>query len=154
MKIKNLILVVWLRKQIITQKLVKLNQNLLIIIKKKNITTPEFNRLIAEVFDARLARANLVARQILMMNLKDKIKKLTQPKQNTCFWKWTYKAANIWFNSFQRQKLFWRKWYAKLFSISANVQIFEKELKVLVVIVIFISRDLRDCLMKILQVLL
>ena len=63
----------------------KLKQNLLIIIKKKNITTPEFNRLIAEVFDARLARANLVARQILMMNLKDKIKKLTQPKQNTCF---------------------------------------------------------------------
>ena len=61
----------------------KLKQNLLIIIKKKNITTPEFNRLIAEVFDARLARANLVARQILMMNLKDKIKKLTQPKQNT-----------------------------------------------------------------------
>ena len=63
----------------------KLKQNLLIIIKKKNITTPEFNRLIAEVFDARLARANIVATQILMMNLKDKIKKLTQPKQNTCF---------------------------------------------------------------------
>ena len=54
---------------------------------EKCITTLEFNRLIAEVFDATLARANLVTRQILMMNIKDKIKKLTQPKQNTCFWK-------------------------------------------------------------------
>ena len=52
---------------------------------EKCITTLEFNRLIAEVFDATLARANLVTRQILMMNIKDKIKKLTQPKQNTCF---------------------------------------------------------------------
>ena len=52
---------------------------------EKCIITLEFNRLIAEVFDATLARANLVTRQILMMNIKDKIKKLTQPKQNTCF---------------------------------------------------------------------
>ena len=51
---------------------------------EKCITTLE---VIAEVFDATLARANLVTRQILMMNIKDKIKKLTQPKQNTCFWK-------------------------------------------------------------------
>ena len=42
----------------------------------KYVTNPEFDKLLAEVFDARLAR------QILMINWKVSIKKLTQIKQN------------------------------------------------------------------------
>ena len=40
----------------------------------KYITTPEFNKLPAEVFDARLAQANLVAKT----NFDDKLKSLHQ----------------------------------------------------------------------------
>ena len=40
------------------QKLVNLKRNLLILIMKKYITTPEFNFLAASVFNARLAQAN------------------------------------------------------------------------------------------------
>ena len=50
-----------------TQKLLKLKRNLLIII-MTNITTPEFNTLAAGVCNARLAQANLINKQILMLN--------------------------------------------------------------------------------------
>ena len=56
MKIKFLLLVVWLKKQIMTQKLVNLKRKLM-----KYITTPEFNKVTVENFAARLAEADLVA---------------------------------------------------------------------------------------------
>ena len=34
----------------------------------KYITTPEFNTLAADVFNARLAQANLIKKQTLMLN--------------------------------------------------------------------------------------
>ena len=46
-----------------TQKLVNLKRNLLIII-MTYITTPEFNTLSVDVFNARLAQANLKAKNI------------------------------------------------------------------------------------------
>ena len=54
-------------KQIMTQKLLKLKINLIIIIMNnhnhdKFITTPVFNTLVADVFNARLARANLITK--------------------------------------------------------------------------------------------
>ena len=50
-----------LKKQIITQKLVSLKRNLLIII-MISFTAPEFNTLGAIVFNARLAQANLITK--------------------------------------------------------------------------------------------
>ena len=56
-------LVVLLKKQIIIQKLLKLKRNLLIVIMiNKYMTTPEFNTLASDVFNARLAQANLVSK--------------------------------------------------------------------------------------------
>ena len=60
-------LVVWLKKLTITQKLMKLKKNKI----KKNtdhsndkyITTPEFNKLTAESFAARLAQVNLITKR-------------------------------------------------------------------------------------------
>ena len=49
----------------------------------KYITTPEFNTLAADVFNARLAQANLVIKQILMLNYQVLTKGLLQIKQNT-----------------------------------------------------------------------
>ena len=44
----------------------------------KYITTPEFNTLAADVFNARLAQANLVAKQILIIQYQALIEKLLQ----------------------------------------------------------------------------
>ena len=46
------------------------------------LLTLEFDKLSAEVFDARLARANSVTK-ILMINLKWKIKKINKKKTKT-----------------------------------------------------------------------
>ena len=46
----------------------------------KYITTPEFNNLAARVFTARLARENLVTKQIFILNCKNSIKKLIKIK--------------------------------------------------------------------------
>ena len=51
-------LVVWLRKQIITQKLVKLNKKITDHNHDKYINTSEFNKLTAETSAARLKYAN------------------------------------------------------------------------------------------------
>ena len=45
-----------------TQRSMKLKRKLLIITSDKYITTPEFNKLIRENFDARLAQADLVTK--------------------------------------------------------------------------------------------
>ena len=49
----------------------------------KYITTPEFNTLSAEVFDARSAQANLVTKKNFDDKLKVSIKKLPHLKQST-----------------------------------------------------------------------
>ena len=48
----------------------------------KYITTPEFIKLSAEVFDARLARVNLVTKTDFEDKLETSIKKLAQTKKN------------------------------------------------------------------------
>ena len=48
----------------------------------KYITTPEFNKLTAEIFAARLAQANLVTKTDFDNKLINLNKKLTQIKQN------------------------------------------------------------------------
>ena len=55
-------LVVLFKKQIMTQKLVKLKKNPLIIIMINILQLPQFNTLAADVFNARLAQANLMTK--------------------------------------------------------------------------------------------
>ena len=50
----------------------------------KYITTPEFNTSVAGVFNARLPRANLVTKQISMLNCQALAGTLLQINQNTC----------------------------------------------------------------------
>ena len=73
---KLLILLIQLKKRPITQKLVKLKRKYLSLKHNKYITTPEFNKLTAENFAARLKQANLASQNdtadfienILMIN--------------------------------------------------------------------------------------
>ena len=55
-------LVVQLKKQFMTQELVNLKKKLTDHNHGKYITTPEFNTLAADVFNARLAQANLITK--------------------------------------------------------------------------------------------
>ena len=52
--------VVWLKKLTITQKLMKLKKKDTDHCHDKYITTPEFNKLTAENFDAKLEQTNLI----------------------------------------------------------------------------------------------
>ena len=63
-----------------TQKSVSLKRNILIIIMKKYITTPEFNTLAADVFNTRLAQADLVRRTGFNAKLSSLNRKITSNK--------------------------------------------------------------------------
>ena len=58
----------------------------------KYITTPDFNTLAADVFNARLAQANLVTKQIFMLNYQVLIEKLLQINQTTSLLKMSLKS--------------------------------------------------------------
>ena len=75
-------LVVKLKNQIMTQKLVDLKKKLTYHNHDKYITTPEFNTLAPNIFKARLAQANVIKRQILMLNCQVLIEHLPQINQN------------------------------------------------------------------------
>ena len=59
----------------------------------KHITTPEFNKVSAEIFYARLARANLVRKTDFDNKLKSQNQKLTQTKQSIYLLKMNLKSS-------------------------------------------------------------
>ena len=58
----------------------------------KYITTPEFNTLAADVFNARLAQANLVTKTDFDAKLSSLNRKLLQTNQNTYLFKMNLKS--------------------------------------------------------------
>ena len=90
----------------------------------KFITTPEFNTLAADVFNARWAQANLITKTDFDAKLSNLNRKITKNKTRHLLVENELKVKNFWFKLFYWQKSFWWKWYTKLFSISANKQIF------------------------------
>ena len=73
-------LVVLFKKQIMTQKLVKLKKNSLIIIMINILQLPQFNTLAADVFNARLAQANLITKTDFDAKLSSLNRKITTNK--------------------------------------------------------------------------
>ena len=58
----------------------------------KYITSPEFNTLAANVFNGRLAQANLKTKKKLMINCQVLTKRLLQIKQTICSLKKNWKS--------------------------------------------------------------
>ena len=85
----------------------------------KYITTPEFNKLSTDVFNARLAQANLITKTDFDAKLSSLNRKITSNKTKHLLVENELKKLkkSFWQKSF-------RRWYTKLFSIPANVQIF------------------------------
>ena len=75
-----------------TQKLVDLKKKLTYHNHGKYITTPEFNTLAPNIFNARLAQANIIKRQILMLNCQVLIEHLPQINQNIYLLKMSWKS--------------------------------------------------------------
>ena len=79
---KYLVLVIQLKKQTITLKLQKSKKKLTNHNHDKYIDTSEFNKLAADVFNARLAQANLITKTDFDAKLSILNKKITQNKSN------------------------------------------------------------------------
>ena len=77
-------LAILLTKQIIIHntKVIEIEKKLTDHNHDKYITTPEFNKLAADVFNARLAQANLITKTDLILNCRILTEKLLQIKQN------------------------------------------------------------------------
>ena len=75
------------KKQTMTQKYQILKRKLLITYHDKYITTPEFNTMAADVFNARLALANVITKTDFDAKMSGLNKKLLQIKQNTSSYK-------------------------------------------------------------------
>ena len=73
-------LVAWLRKQITTQKLVNLRQNLLIITMTNTLLLQRLNKFSAQVFNARLAQANLIRKTDFVAKLPSLNRNITANK--------------------------------------------------------------------------
>ena len=69
-----------LRKQIMTQKLLKLKKKLTDHNYDKYITTLEFNTLAKDIFNARLAQANLITKTDFDAKLSRINRKITENK--------------------------------------------------------------------------
>ena len=85
----------------------------------KYITIPEFNTMIASVFNPRLAQANLITKTDFDTKISSLGRKITSNKTKHLLVENELKKLkkSFWQKSF-------RRWYTKLFSIPANVQIF------------------------------
>ena len=77
MKIKYLILAVSLKKRDYNSKITKLEKELTNHNHDKCITTPAFNTLAADVFNARLAQANLITKTDFDAKLSSLNRKIT-----------------------------------------------------------------------------
>ena len=84
MKIKRLALVIWLRKTDYNwqkqTKITEIENQLNNHRHDKYIDTPEFNKLAADVFNARLAQANLITKTDFDTKLSSLNRKITQNK--------------------------------------------------------------------------
>ena len=108
----------------------------------KYINTPEFNKLTTENFKARLAQEDLVTKTDFYVKLKEISKRITSHKTRYLLVENELKKLKIFDLSY------FRRWYSKLFSISASGENVLKELQVLVVVIIYIFENLKVCLMK------
>ena len=152
MKIKYLSLTVWLIKQIIIQKLKKLKRradhN-----HDKYVTIADFNKLTAEIFDVKLGRENL-ARKNFDDKLKSQNQKINLSKTKHLLVKTEFKKLQIFDSIYFRSKSHLEK------DGTQNCLVFQpmhRDFKRLSGAgagnYIFVE-NLKDCLMKILQLLI
>ena len=120
----------------------------------KDITTPEFNKLTTENFAARLAHANLITGTGFNAKLSSLNKKISSNKTKYLLVQNEFKSCKHLIQAILLAKVILKKMVHKIIQyFSQRIDILT-ELKVLVLVIIFILGDLKDWLIKILQLLL
>ena len=91
----------------------------------KYITTPEFNTLAASVFNARLPQVHLITKEYFDAKLSSLNRKITSNKSKHLLVENEFKKLKTFDSSyFIGKSHFEGNWCTKLFSISANVEMF------------------------------
>ena len=90
----------------------------------KYITTPEFNKLAADIFNARLAQANLITKTNFDSKLSNLNRKITKNKTDHILVRNELNKLKIFDSRYYRGKNYFEEDGTQLFSISNNVEIF------------------------------
>ena len=143
-------LVVSLKKLTLTQKLMKLKRKLLNIVNDKYITTPEFNQLTAENFAARLAQANLITKTDFNAKLSSLNEKITSNKTKHLLVENELKKLERFDSIYFCGKSHFEDDGTQNYLVFQTVYRYFKTIR----IVIFYHGNLKDCLMKVLSLLL
>ena len=141
-------------KQIITQKLLTLKKTFTDHNHDKYITTPEFNRFLTEVFDEILKQGNLVTKTDLDDKLKTQIKTNDLNKTKHLLVENEFKKLQTYDSIILEAKVILKKMVHKIIQYSSQYTDILKGLQVSVVVIMFIFGNRKDCLVKILQLLL
>ena len=141
-------------KQIITQKLLTLKKTFTDHNHDKYITTPEFNRFLTEVFDEILKQGNLVTKTDLDDKLKTQIKTNDLNKTKHLLVENEFKKLQTYDSIILEAKVILKKMVHKIIQYSSQYTDILKGLQFSVVVIMFIFGNRKDCLVKILQLLL
>ena len=141
-------------KQIITQKLLTLKKTFTDHNHDKYITTPEFNRFLTEVFDEILKQGNLVTKTDLDDKLKTQIKTNDLNKTKHLLVENEFKKLQTYDSIILEAKVILKKMVHKIIQYSSQYTDILKGQQVSVVVIMFIFGNRKDCLVKILQLLL
>ena len=120
----------------------------------KYITTPEFNKLAANNFASRLKQAKLVTKPDFEDNLKSLKQKINSNKTKILLVEIELKKLQIFDSIYFMGKVILKNMVHKFISYFNQCTNILKGLVVLVLVVIFIFGNLKDYLMKMLQLLL
>ena len=132
----------------ITQKLLKLKKKLTDHNHDKYITTPEFNTLAADVFNARLAQANLITKTDFDAKLSSLNRKITSNKSKHLLVENELEKLKTFDSSYFIDKVILKKMVHKIIQYSSQSADILNELLVLVIAILFITGNLKDCLTK------
>ena len=141
-------------KQIITEKLLTLKKTFTDHNHDKYITTPEFNRFLTKVFDEILKQGNLVTKTDLDDKLKTQIKTNDLNKTKHLLVENEFKKLQTYDSIILEAKVILKKMVHKIIQYSSQYTDILKGLQVSVVVIMFIFGNRKDCLVKILQLLL
>ena len=118
----------------------------------KYITTPEFNKLTAENFAASLAHANLVTNTDFDVKLSSLNKKVTSNKTNHLIVENEFNKLDTFDSIYFRGKIHFEDNDIQNFLVFQTVRRYFKTIRL--VIVIFYHRNVKNCWMKVLSLLL
>ena len=119
-------------------------------------TTPEFNTLAVDVFNARSLQANLITKKDFDAKLSSLNRKITASKLKDLLVENDLKKLKIFDSIYFRGKSNFEEDGTQNYLVFQPMYRYFKELLVLVLVITFITGNLKDCLMKeliILQVL-